>query len=92
MNDSSDISGELALTPVNQCTKTVWKSLVAASDYYILLRIRSSLLLIIYLVLMCNNDVIMSIYYYGFLRIIDLCAKMEAKTQRQTVSIRVATF
>ena len=65
---------------------------LAASDYYILLRIRSSLLLIIYLVLMCNNDVIMSIYYYGFLRIIDLCAKMEAKTQRQTVSIRVATF
>ena len=45
---------------------------LAASDYYILLRIRSSLLLIIYLVLMCNNDVIMSIYYY--LRIIDLCA------------------
>ena len=47
------------------------ESSFAAGDYYVLLHIRSSLLLIIDLVIMCNNDVIMRIYYYVFLHIID---------------------
>ena len=73
--DSSDKSGVLALTPVNQCTKTVLKSVVTTLYYYASICIWCSLLLITDIVIMCNNDVIMLMYFCVFLPIFDLCTK-----------------
>ena len=65
------------------------KSMVAAGNYYILLRIKNSLLLIIDLVIMCNNNVIMESHYYIFLRIIDLYTKSRQKRRdRPCLSLR----
>ena len=65
MHNFSDISGVLADTSVNLCTKTVRKKKVVVACYhYVLLNIRCLLLLISHIPIVCNSDVKMDSDFY----------------------------